>query len=330
MRRLTNGEQDKGAVAVLVGVLMLVLVLFVGVGVDLTSAYAKTQEIQNAADSAALAVAQTCAEDEASCGSEAGSNKPLSMEMANGNVRLEQGSLSTATDVNVAEGWVEVVASGNHANMFLGPLFPSFTVTESAKAAWVTPDAGPATLPLTISACNFLTQAGEPTLGTTFYLWVSKGKNTFVGDGCDQDYPPGGFGWLPADGECQTDVTLPEWMVVSDPGADRPSCVTTDLMDVGATFLIPIFTDYETTGTGNQGKYYLERFAAIRLLGYSFSEGGPTMSEPVVCPNSSKPNPASEYRNSCMHVEFVEWVELGDDYSGDDAHTEVSIVRLVD
>lgn len=326
-------QGERGASAIIVALTLLVLVGFTGFGVDVTSAYAKSQEIQNAADAAALGTAQHCAQSDVTCtdGSEAGRATGLARE----NVRLQTATV-TAQDSYPEANRVTVDVTGQHQNYFAGVLgFDSFTVNREASAEWLTITSGPATLPLTVSACSFFNLAGEPAIDQVVYLWLSKGNDTFEENTCGEGYPPGGFGWLPADADCQTEVETPGYIVVSDPGANRPSCVNLALLELGKVFLIPIFDDFETVGTGNNGRYTLLRFAAVRLEAYRFQEGGPNIenppSPPQACPSSTRPSPSSDYRNSCLRVRFVEWVELGDEYEGDEGGSPgITLIRLVE
>ncbi|WP_162802229.1 pilus assembly protein TadG-related protein [Ornithinimicrobium murale] len=316
---------DRGAVAIVFALSLLVLIGFVGLGIDVTSAYAKSQEAQNAADAGALAVAQECADADPACAS--GSHGSLVDDLAEGNIRSGYDP-ELAPEVNISGNRVTVEVTAENQNMFVGLFgFDTFTVVREATAQWEHPAAGPAMLPLTISACQFYSQAGDPVLNQEINVWLPKGSYLEdPGVGCGTlDYPPGGFGWLDHT-DCVVTVETDDW-APGDTGADRPDECMLEALNVGEVLLIPIFSDI--TGSGNNAQFQIDRFAAMKLLGWHFTEGGPTIREGLRCPASSRPS-TSDYRNSCLNVEFVEWVEVGEGYTGGAEDTEVSIIRLID
>src|SRR5918996_1648236 len=99
--RQFRAQPERGATAVLAGVLMVGLVGFTGLAVDGGGTYAKNQELQNGADAAALAAAQECAENESAC-------NPSSLVTAVGdygvnNVRNDRDTVSTSFAPDLAE-----------------------------------------------------------------------------------------------------------------------------------------------------------------------------------------------------------------------------------
>lgn len=332
MQRLTKGtnipsSRDGGAVAVIFALCLVVLVGFVGLGVDVASAYAKSQEAQNAADAAALAVAQSCADKELPACPQVGRDDALAQDLAEQNVRLEIETVSTDVEYP-ASNQVKVTVEADSRNFFV-PLFgvDSFTVREDATAEWNYPQAGPSMLPLTISACNFYDTAGDPLLGENVFVWLPKGKlledNPI--DCGTLSYPPGGFGWLEHT-DCEVNVEVGVY-APGDNGANRPDACLQAALQVGEEFLIPIFDAHR--GTGSNAEFRIHKFAALKLLGWHFTEGGPTIGEPVKCLASTRPS-GSDYRDACLNVEFQSWVELDDEYTGGGPAGEVAIISLVD
>lgn len=180
-------------------------------------------------------------------------------------------------------------------------------------------------LPLTVSGCNFYDSAGAPVLNQNIQVWLPKGKDLFTTIDCGTlNYPPGGFGWLKHT-ECKADITVGA-EVLGDNGANRPEGCVADALTIDEVFLLPIFESYR--GHGSNAWYKIERFAALELLGYHFKEGGSTDQKGVTCPGESPSK--SDYRDSCLNVRFVEWVDIGDDYTGDGSESDTSLVRLVD
>ncbi|WP_158288612.1 pilus assembly protein TadG-related protein [Ornithinimicrobium flavum] len=328
---------------------LLVLVGFTGLGVDVTSAYAKSQEVQNAADAAALGTAQHCAQEGVVCTD--GSEEVRVTDLAQGNVRLQT---VTASDTYPTSNRVTVEVSVEHENYFAGAVgFPSFTVVREATAEWFTPTAG-SVLPLTISMCSFLEQtSGEPDLGEIIEIWQPQGGGGSGGGGggggsedsayCGwhEYYPPGGFGWLLPDDTttCEVDIILDDGTGEPDepgmPGMDPPNCISTalaPLQDGPMTVLLPIFDAREASG-GN-AEYRLVRFAALELHGIEFQTKpdiptGFTCLEPKP-PNPPEASPGRYYADTCLRGQFGGWVELGDDFSGEGPPSEISVIRLVD
>ncbi|WP_131104176.1 pilus assembly protein TadG-related protein [Ornithinimicrobium sufpigmenti] len=323
LSRLLRDQPERGASAVIVAIVMLVLIGFAGLGVDVTSAYARSQEVQNAADAAALAAAQECAQGDLDCSVGA---PPLVRAMAE---RLAGENVRTPVEDVVVDpdgNQVTVRVTAQHENFFAGAFgVETFTVVRAATAQWEAPQAGPAMLPLTVSGCNFYDSAGAPVLNQNVQVWLPKGKDLFTTIDCGVlNYPPGGFGWL-VHTDCQANINVGA-EVLGDNGANRPEGCVAEALKINDVFLLPIFGSYR--GQGSNAWYTIERFAALQLLGYHFSEGGPTVQDGVKCPGSAPKK--SDYRDSCLNVRFVEWVDIGDDYTGDDAESETSIVRLID
>lgn len=330
MRRVKD-DGDGGAVAVLFALMLIVLVGFVGAGVDVTSAYAKTQEVQNAADAGALAAAQQCA-SKAGCTD----NAALAQELAVSNIRngIDVSTVVTYPTANT----VRVVAETDHQNYFLG-LFGHnvFRVGEAATARWTSaPKAGPATLPVTISECNFMNASGAaPNLDVKMTVYLPKmnnGESTKAPGPCPSGTaPPGGFGWLDATGDCESAVVTvgSTYTTGSDPGFSSMKCLEDLLPGMVAkqeVVLIPIYAD--RTGSGQHATYTIERFAAYKLTGYhvqTFSGGDKKAGE--AC--ASAP-PGGDYTKTCIVGRFISWAELGEDYETGAPKTEVAVVTLDD
>ena len=92
MRRITRtpsdcadtNENERGVIAPLAAILMVALLGFGALAVDVGAMYSEKAQLQNGADSAALAIAQTCAKmpDPSTC---AADQKGLATPFANGN-----------------------------------------------------------------------------------------------------------------------------------------------------------------------------------------------------------------------------------------------------
>jgi Flp pilus assembly protein TadG len=322
--RRTRLQEERGATAVLAGVLMVGLVGFTGLAVDGGATYAKHQELQNGADAAALAAAHECADDEDNCHdaylqSEAG-------PYGEANVRADTDTVSTSFDVDLAAQTVTATVTGTRFHWFM----PVVGVSESelspdATATWGSPYRGPSMLPLTISQCEFEGRLGAPELDTVVDIYVPKrGQDAPCSWG--STYPPGGFGWLTNSG-CEVTVTVGEW-INSSGGTDAPrDCDWSSF--INEVVLVPIFDEYAGTGAGGNdgGRYHIARFAAMEVLGIRPSNGNDQYGERC----TTDPVPQQNYHQACIRGRFIEYVSTADGYETDpDVDNEVKIVRLID
>ena len=318
--RQFEAERERGAAAVLTGLLMVGLVGFTGLAVDGGATYAKHQELQNGADAAALAAAQECAADEDAC-----TEVNLQTEAApygEANVRNDKETVSTSFDIDLSAQTVTATVTGTKFHWFM----PVVGVSESelspdATATWGSPYSGPAMLPLVISQCEFENALGEPILGTVLDVYMPKnGQDAECSWG--SDYPPGGFGWLSEAG-CEVEVTVDDW-VDGDTGVDDPKGCDWESF-IGQVVLVPIFDDYD--GNGSHGKFHIVQFAAMEVLGIRPSNGA---SSQVGQACTTDPEPKEKYHQICIRGEFIEYVSTADGYEVGGPETEVSIVRLID
>lgn len=261
MRRLTRGARaQRGATAVVVALSMTVLMGFGALALDLGGIYVKQQQLQNGADAAALAIAESCAYGEC---------KDTADQFVKANTVDDHAT--GAVVGTIGESSVTVQASAVRQNWF-GEIIgvPSTDLSARATASWGWPSGG-ATMPLAFSWCAFYSTTGgwddqgDPLSDTITAIHMIEHSCT----------PPahnevaGGFGWLQGI-NCLTDVTAGEW-VQSDPGNDgSTSCKDFDWTTLhNKTVLVPIFD--EATGTGSNAMYKIEGLAAFTITGYCFS-----------------------------------------------------------
>ena len=169
MRRL---KKDEGLVLVLVAGLLVVLLGMAALAVDLGSLYSERRQLRNGADAAALAIAEDCGRDPASCDQEAGATAQMYAD-----ANSDDGT-SGAT-VNFPEGGkVEVVTSALDGKAGVPgvktPLmslfgFPRVTVTAAATALFGYPNSG-TVLPLIINQGQY----GQTTLDD--FAWLDGGS----------------------------------------------------------------------------------------------------------------------------------------------------------
>lgn len=326
-------QPERGTSAVIVAIVMLVLIGFAGLGVDVTSAYAKSQEIQNAADAAALATAQHCAKQDSGCtdGSQAGPATSLAQE----NVLIQVETVH-AWDTYPAGNRVTIEVTAEHQNVFAGALgFNSFTVVREATAQWDSPKNGVVTLPLTISACTFFEQAvkdehGQPVLDSLMEIWQPQGGSNNGKCSWHKDYPPGGFGWLGDGKSCEVPIDINDPWVIGDSGINVLQCVKDDIfskISLGkpVTVLLPVFDGIKKVK--GDDFYHIMRFAVLEVEGMQYQTGNPS-SHPADFKCVNKPSPTNSYSKTCIKGTFAGWVEVDGEYLGGD-DSEMSI-RLVD
>ena len=260
MRSLKN---ERGAVAVIVAILIVPLLVCTALVVDMGSAYARNREAQNAADAAALAVAQDCA------GGACGNYSSTATTFATANV--PSGPVSTAASVNTSTGKVTVNTTSTVPFSF-GPVvgIDSTDVHATATATWGSPSAGTALLPLAFSWCAFAAQTGGgvPTGTTQSTIMLPKTDGTAC-TSISGNPVPGGFAWLDSD-TCSTQTTA-GGTALSDPGRSPTGtgCTADYIAKLqNKTVILPIYDKFG--GTGSSAWYRIYSYVAFRLTGYNF------------------------------------------------------------
>jgi Flp pilus assembly protein TadG len=286
LSRGSDSESDsaeRGAAGVTVAVMLLVLIGAGALAVDTGQIYAERAQLQNAADSAAVAVAQSCSVG--TCKTALAGPGSIAEPLADANSN-DGASAVKKIDTSVA-GQVTVTTStesGTTGAGFLSKMFASalssagpVTVGATATAAWGFPGSGPATLPITFAPCQF-------DVGGSIHTILTHGSETCVSDSPSGATIPGGFEWLtPDSGKCQATIYPddPATAGVVDPyaktdtGLNLPNeCKALIPTYLNKVILFPVFSS--VVGTGSNAKYYIKGYAAFLLLGYSFpgADGG--------------------------------------------------------
>jgi len=331
-RRMRGRPGDRGAVGVLIALLLSSGVLL-GMGalvIDVGQLYQNRAELQNGADSAAFAVAKSCATGTctpdvaakyASANAKSGT-EGISLVCGSGTLGTCPASTLALTDCPSAPtgdvSYVDVhtntlTASGSK---LLPPVFAralpgmsgyeGSTVLACGQAEW-----GPAQTSsspgLTISVCAWdsATASGSQ-FGTTVGLPFKSDAATCsgTGSGCDSSCgtsTPGGFGWLPADSSCQTAIDLTTDESASDPGDSVTSACDTALQQEVAAHTVvflPVFTCVK--GSGGSATYTFSGLAAFVITGY---KNIPGISGNVVPSGGSCPCADS---SSCLYGYFTQ------------------------
>ncbi len=302
MRWITDRlKDDRGATAVLVGILMVPLVGFTAIAVDVGALYVERGQLQNGADAAALAIAQECAEDGV-C------NAPGALADSFTDANANDGAANNLVPVFPNDHTVVVSASTRTAageNAMRHPFaaligVTSSTVGASATAEWGAPSGGTVVLPLALSFCEF-----TPALDGTLVLIKYDTKLECEGP---KGLIPGGFGWLdrPA-GDCAAFVDPSTGEALIEQGNSYPGACDALMMNLkGTTVLIPIF-DSIIDKTGGDKSYGIYGFAAFTVTGWKFSGG-------TKLPQVSIDSAAPKCTGTCRGIQgyFDRWVSLAD------------------
>jgi Flp pilus assembly protein TadG len=300
-RRL--GRDDRGAVGVLVAVLLGFGVLL-GMGalvIDVGQLYQERAELQNGADSAALAVARTCVYgscDPSVAASYADANSRHGLEKVDlvcgsgtlGACPASTGKLTDCPAAPASGNYVDVhTSTQTQSGTVLPPVFArtlagngsyqGTTVYACAQASW----GGPLTANVaafTISACEWdaatlLGLVFAPAPPATPSPWLDRvltlhGTTTSLGcwtepAGADG---PGIFGWTTDQtGNCGIDVNSSTYGAGTGVSASKAcESLLSSAYASHTVIYIPVYTTL--TGPGNNGTFTLKGFAAFVVTGY--------------------------------------------------------------
>lgn len=313
-------KETRGAISVTVALLLVMLLAAAAIAIDVGAMYAERAELQNGADAAALAIAQSCAEG--NCGT----TSLTAQHYADRNAKDSAAdaillSAPGASPVRVRATSVDA-ASGNDSvalsfSSLLG--FPDPTVAATASAAWGSPAGGPAMLPLAFAECVI---AGMLDGGMRLIPTHGSGTPPCTSTSPSGQTLPGGFSWLStASGACETQMTIGT-NVLSSPGASIPgNCSTTVLKPslVGQTAILPLYND--TSGTGSGATYKIYGWATFRIHGWRF---------PGNSVNNTGPGPSCT--GSCNGIigEFISYTTLDDEFTTGGPDLGTSVISLTE
>ncbi len=317
-------RRDRGASAVLVGLMLVPLVGAGAIAVDVGALYAERAQLQNGADAAALSVAANCAIDESTC---SGTAQATASNYATSNA-VDSLATSLAPALNLAANTVTVTTEtlSDDGAMMRHPLaqligIQSSTLHAYATAEWGTPVLG-SVIPLAIGQCEFALSPPQEGVENPARILVQ--YDTVDRRECEDILLSGGFGWLDTATPCLALVDVNDPWVGSDPGNSLASSgcdVEDDIVPLlGTTILIPIYD--EVQGTGQNGQFHISTFAAFKLTGFKFS-GQNTYTDPL----------APACRGNCRGLQgfFMNYVSVGDEFElGDGVNTGLTVVRLIE
>ncbi len=308
--------------------------------VDVGLLYFEKAELQNGADSAALAVAQECALHADSCESDA-DDIAVGYSGDNANDDLANAAIPSDTFVvNSVSGKVTVRSSTlteegaalQHPLASMLGLDPT-TLEAQSTAEWGTPIGGTTELALTIAECEFddlPPQEADATNPTRTWLLINNGPSP-TGASCASG-APGGFGWLDGTNCSSTisiDATVPGETGIQ-PNINKNGCSTRTCCARSSARRSSSRSTRRHTGGGANATFTISRFAAFKLTGLKTS--GPAPSGADFCGGSVLPPsiPGPPGNSKGIQGYFVKYVELGEDFEiGEGPEGGLSIVRLI-
>lgn len=307
MQRMKREKRDRGAVAVWVGIMMVPLMIVAALALDVGAMHADRQRLQTGADSAALAIAQQCANG--ACGD----TDATAQELADANEPQGGPVVAQVVELDTSRGYVEVQTSSERG-LWFAPVIgqTSAAQTRVGAASWGYPTGG-ASLPLTFSWCEILHFTGGTVLrdasGAMIGIDIGEGAEDVVlynktnkpdinfhpcNDATEvTNYPggaapSGGFGWLveAAGLACTANETSAGGWFDSDTGNDHPdNCSVQDLTAMlGQTIMVPVF-DATNSLSGSNADYHIFGYIAFRFEGFYFGHGWSSPTSPCGAPH---------------------------------------------
>lgn len=345
MRRLINhleraqarhrAHGESGAVAVTTALALVVLLGFAAIAIDVGMVYEERAQLQNGADSAALAVAQTCIEHPAACSTPVSASvTDIAEDIARENTRDGLSDVAALTFPSASSVRVQTQASDGQAEagklaLSIAPVLgvDDAAVSATATVAWGHPGTGPARIPIVVSLCQAVEGLKFPE--TRVVLDITDGDSasncTHQGKGV-----PGGFSWFRQydKARCGEELAIEkevEKVVLSDPGNDFPaSCdaVLAGLADgsLGDTLLLPVYD--HSDDQGKKATYRLAGWVAFQVEGWHFKGGGK---------DADRAYNNSECSGNCRGLigKFTRFAALDDEFTDDGpANFGASVVKF--
>jgi Flp pilus assembly protein TadG len=271
MRRLTRARlrEERGAVAVIVALMIVPLLGCAALAVDVAAVHAEQQQVRNAADAAALAVAADCAEG--ACGN----TVTTATTMIELNGPGPGGSLGAPT-VAVDTTGVTVTARATQQHWFAPVLgIGSSTVARTSRAQWTGADTA-TVLPFAVSLCEYRKQVATQPVTSAQHAVV-----TLPATGCTPATGPAAptGAWVTTSASSCTLSTrvgaaLTQYRSSSSATSTGvpPSCRNSLSGLAGTTVNLPVF---EVTGTqAGVPTYTVHGFAAFRINGFTSASSG--------------------------------------------------------
>lgn len=314
-------NDERGAVAVIVAVSLTALLGMGALVLDVGALFLERRELQNGADSAAFAIAESCALGLPACASDA-AVKSAADGYANQNAVDGHSNVDHA-NLNRPHREIEVKTStknaeGNKVRFGFASIFgvDGRTVTAEATATWGAPGNLDA-FRMTMSDClyDILTDGGTIFDVEKTILFHDPATELACTASNNNQTAPGNWGWLGApllsNDRCIADVTIGE---TAGATGNSPKCSEAQLDAlIGQEFGIPVFES--STCCGSNVEYSLVGFAAFELTGFHL--GG-----------SNKTNPPCGPPQTCIAGRFTRYITQDEVIDPDAELFGVSVVRL--
>lgn len=340
-------RDERGANAVLIALLLVPMMGVGALALDIGAQHAERTQLQHGADAAAMAVAKSCAKDEAACNSSA---EATGTDFVSDNGGIPVSGAAEIESLDLDDNVVTLAAAAEFPH-FLASLIDSdedpdsTTVRARASAEWGSPVSG-STIPLAVAECELSRHfdPGTETAGDPFILQlIGPGKSPKLPAECGPGYP-GGFGWLTGDDttgdgvpDCTVvvEVDVPESGVPGKSDTKAGGCPDDYIAKLlGETILIPLYDSYTEGSGGSAGSYNISRFAAFTVTGFHVPSGkcdppGTKVGSDCYLPGESK-KPGFIGGEFGLQGYFVRYVAIGEDFDlGDSPDGGLSIVRLI-
>ncbi|MCW2618797.1 MAG: uncharacterized protein JWR28_1946 [Modestobacter sp.] len=268
---------ERGAVAVMVALLFVPLLGCGAIAVDVASLYADREQLQTAADAAAIAVALDCAGG--ACGNTTAT--ATTALIANAGAADTAGATLRTPSVSISGQTVTVTVSADQSHWFAPVLgVDSTRVTATSTARWTATSKAVAQLPLALSWCEYKQQVAQyPLTSTTPHRlsWVTGWLGLCTGpDG--NLFLGGGHALTDTDsaGVCRTTSSVGDSIGISLSSNWQPSRCTKAHLDglIGTDVQIPVYDD--VTGWLLSGlRAHVYGYALFHLTGYTLTTGEP-------------------------------------------------------
>ena len=271
-RLMARLRDERGATAIIVALTMAIVLGMAALVIDVGASQARRAQLQEAADAAALAIAQQCvsaaATTVASCASSViGGASSTAQQLAVANVNDHTVTVSTPT---FTASTVKVTAKSDQVGFF-SRIFgvDSTTLQASAKAQWTQPVTP---LPLAYHECNL----PDPSNNTVFLESDILSITNLNIAGCGLLGSVTGLlgaRWAP-DGSCSFDVNLLSYVNGVLSNLLPSQCVSMLGSLIGKQVLIPVYGNVLVPIVINgvllgQG-YEVKKYALFTVSGYDF------------------------------------------------------------
>lgn len=313
-------RSERGASAVMVGILVIPLLGFLAIAIDVGALYAEKAQLQNGADAAAIAIARNCAIDGLCNSPTTAVTQAQSFANANSNDGTSNvltptfhtsSSVPTTTSVRVEASTRETSGANALSHLFARMIgTDSTTVKAAATATWGGPQSGPV-FPLALSYCEFLATGLLPTPGLVTIRYDENKTCKKTPSSADI---PGGFGWLDQlANTCEVQVDLADASVGSNPGNNPPKYCDAVLAGLeNQTILIPVFD--ASTNPGDTGTFHIYAFASFTVTGWKFGNGALLNNVDPSAPACIDKAKACAGNARFIQGKFERWVEVDPDF----------------